>query len=311
MNLDIDPFAPASSEAIYARIALAGPSGSGKSFTALTLATHLADRVAAIDTERGRLKEHAKPRGKFEFRHFAPIGYDVRELTRLVAAAAHYGYGALVVDSWSHYWEGTDGALEYVDNHGGSNKFASGWKDFRPLENAMLNALLNFPGHVIVTLRTKTAYVVETNDRGKAEPRKVGLQPIQRAGAEYEFSIVGEMDHAHNLQITKSTFEELDGKRIHRPGAELAHKIAEWAAAGEARPDALRYRDKVIDERDPLTYSQLIDLYDEVKNRGMLGAALIDNHGDETTLGSLIVRIGKERKAAAQAQDAVRESVSA
>jgi len=290
-----NPFKPAAKEAVKARIALHGPSGSGKSYTALTFATNLADKVAAIDTERGRLKEHQR---RFKFDHFAPDKFDPRELTKLLAQAAHAGYGAVVVDSWSHYWMGTGGALEFVDANTkpGGNKFSSGWNEFRPVENAMLDALLSYPGHVIVTMRVKTAYVVEQNAKGKSEPRKVGLKPEQREGAEYEFSIVGELDRDHVLRITKSTCEDLMDAEITKPGAETAAIIAEWCSDGTPTPDALQYRDQAL--TSSMSYADLRALHAEVKEHRMLGAAVIDEHGDDTTLGAMIVRLGHERRPA-------------
>lgn len=282
-----NPFAPAQREQVKARIAITGPAGSGKSYTALMLATRLADKVAAIDTERGRLREHAT---RFTFDHLAPTRFDPRDLIRALAVAAENGYGAVIVDSLSHYWIGEGGALEFVDSYEGKTggKFQGGWKDFRPIENRMWAAIMSYPGHVIATMRVKTAYVIENN-----KPVKVGLKPEQRDGTDYEFSIVGEMDRNHTLSITKSTCEELVDARIPRPGEELAEVIAGWCGAGVAATTALEYRDQAIDP--DTTHEELRAMHAEVRRRGLLGAALLDEHGDDTTLGALIVRVGQER----------------
>lgn len=286
MNIE-NPFAPAQREQVKARIALTGPAGSGKSYTALMLATRLADKVAAVDTERGRLREHA---ARFKFDHHAPQRFDPRDLIRHLAVAAEHGYGAVVIDSLSHYWIGEGGALEFVDSYEGKTggKFQGGWKDFRPIENRMWAAIMSYPGHVIATMRVKTAYVIENN-----KPVKVGMKPEQREGTDYEFSIVGEMDRDHTLSISKSTCEELVDARIPRPGEELAEVIAGWCGAGVATTTALEYRDQAIDPAT--THEELRAMHAEVKRRGLLGAALLDEHGDDTTLGALIVRIGQER----------------
>lgn len=286
MNIE-NPFAPAQREQVKARIALTGPAGSGKSYTALMLATRLADKVAAVDTERGRLREHAT---RFKFDHHAPQRFDPRDLIRHLAVAAEHGYGAVVIDSLSHYWIGEGGALEFVDSYEGKTggKFQGGWKDFRPIENRMWAAIMSYPGHVIATMRVKTAYVIENN-----KPVKVGMKPEQREGTDYEFSIVGEMDRDHTLSISKSTCEELVDARIPRPGEELAEVIAGWCGAGVATTTALEYRDQAIDPAT--THEELRAMHAEVKRRGLLGAALLDEHGDDTTLGALIVRIGQER----------------
>jgi hypothetical protein len=286
-----NPFQPAAREQVKARIALTGPAGSGKTYTALMLATHLSDKVAAIDTERGRMREHAT---RFRFDHHAPARFDPRDLIRHLAVAAEHGYGAVVIDSLSHYWIGEGGALEFVDSYEGrtGGKFQGGWKDFRPIENRMWAAIMAYPGHVIATMRVKTAYVIESN-----KPVKVGLKPEQREGTDYEFSIVGEMDREHTLSITKSTCEELVDARIPRPGEDLADVIGAWCGVGVAATSALEYRDTAV--KPDTSADELRAMHAEVKRRGLLGAALMDEHGDETTLGALIVRLGSERKAAA------------
>lgn len=288
-----NPFKPAAREAVKARIALHGPSGSGKSYTALMLATSLADKVCAVDTEKGRLKEHQR---RFKFDHFVPERFNPADLTKLLAQACDNGYGAIVIDSLSHYWMGSGGALEFVDANTktGGSKFSEGWNKLRPLENAMLDALMSYPGHVIVTMRVKTAYEIERDERGKSKPVKVGLKPEQRDGIEYEFSIVGAMDHQHTLTITKSTCEDLMDAEINRPGPDTAAIIAEWCSDGTPTIDAIQYRDQAL---DPNTgYQELRKLHATVKEARMLGAAVIDEHGDDTTLGAMIIRLGNERK---------------
>lgn len=291
---DTDPFRPASREQFKARIALSGPAGSGKTFTALTLATALAPKVACIDTERGKMLEYAD---RFTFNHYAPSRFDPRDLTAKLATAAQHGYGAIVIDSHSHYWTGEGGALEFVDSYESKvgGKFQGGWKDFRPIENAMWSAIMSYPGHVIVTMRVKTAYEIERGSDGKTKPVKVGMKPIQRDDSDYEFSIVGEMDRNHALTITKSTCGQLVDGHFLKPGLDLAQIIAEWCGEGIAMPDAIEYRDQALVAG--ISSTDLRVLHGEVRRRGLLGAAVINEHGDESTLGEMIVRLGHEAKA--------------
>ena len=282
-----NPFQPAQREQVKARIALQGVAGSGKTYTALMLATNLADKVAGIDTERGRMLEHKR---RFRFDHFAPSRFDPRDLTKLLAAAGANGYGAVVIDSFSHYWMGTGGALEFVDSHESQRggKFSAGWKEYRPIENAMWEALMAYPGHVIATMRAKTAYVVEGN-----KPVKIGLKPEQREGVDYEFSIVGELSRDHVLTVTKSTCDELVDRTIERPGPEVASVIAEWCNSGEEVPDALDVRDRALAAG---TLDELRALRNEARRLRLLGAAVVDEHGDDVTLDALIIRLGNERR---------------
>jgi len=285
-----DPFAPATREAVKARIALTGPAGSGKTYTALAIGTELAEKVAVVDTEHGRALDYAD---RFEFRHFAPSRFDPRELCKLLAVAAEHHYGCVIVDSLSHYWMGVGGALEIVDNTRGGGM--AGWKEFRPIEARMVDALLGYPGHVIVTMRVKTSYVIEQDDRGKNVPRKVGLKPDQREGVDYEFGLIGDMDREHTMTVTKSTCPALVDQVIPKPGADVALALQTWISGGTRMPDALEYRDDAL--KPEATTQDLRRMFNEVKNRRLLGAMVVDEHGDEVTLGDLIRRLGEERKA--------------
>ena len=57
-------FARATKSQAKLRLALFGPSGAGKTFTALRLAKGIGGRVALIDTERGSASKYAD---RFEF----------------------------------------------------------------------------------------------------------------------------------------------------------------------------------------------------------------------------------------------------
>ena len=99
-----------------ARVALIGVSGSGKSYTALTLARALAGpagKIAAIDTEHGSLSKYAD---LFSFDVDEPDSYTTEYLLDQLTCAEASGYSVFLVDSLSHFWMGKAGALEFVDN---------------------------------------------------------------------------------------------------------------------------------------------------------------------------------------------------
>jgi len=219
-----------------ARIGLIGPSGSGKTYTALTLATGLGKKFAVIDTEHGSASKYAD---EFEF--------DVLELDRFhpqtyidaIKIAGQEGYEALIIDSLSHAWAGTEGALELADKNAaryGGNRFAA-WRDVTPLHNKLIEAMLSSPFHLIVTLRSKMEYIQTQDDKGKTIIKRVGMQPIQRDGMEYEFDIVADMDLDHNLIVTKTRCKALDGLIVNKPGKELAETINAWLTDGAPMPE--------------------------------------------------------------------------
>jgi hypothetical protein len=296
-------FAPATREQAKARIALEGPSGSGKTYTALTLGTAMADRVALIDTERGSASKYALgSRGNgFTFDTLQMTKFDPRDLVGALAAAGQAGYGCVIVDSLSHFWMGQGGMLELVDNIGrrsGSGGNWGGWKEAKPHERAMIDALLAYPGHVIVTMRTKSEWVVQENDRGKKEPKKIGLKAEQRDGIEFEFDLVGDMDQENTLVVTKSRCPDLSGAVINRPTSDLAVTVLEWLSDGVEAPDASVY----VDSATGLTTVVAgRELYAEVERRRLLGAAMLHPAtGQPTTLGEYIIERGRQLRAAEQ-----------
>ena len=294
-------FAPAVRSATRARIALTGPSGSGKTWTGLTLGCHLAElaggRLAVIDTERGKSQMYKGING-WDFDVWVPQAFSPQSLTDALGIAAG-DYPVVLLDSWSHYWSGIDGMLEQVDRRAkGGNNF-SGWKEVRPDERRMVDALVSYPGDLIATLRVKTEYVIEDNERGKKVPRKVGLKPEQRDGMEYEFDVIGDLDLDNTLTVSKTRIPMLHGQVIAKPGAELAVTIADWLSDGEETMGPLAYRLAAIDP--DVTFEDLRVLRDQARDAGVLGAPITDEHGHPTTLGELIINRAKTLKPAAVA----------
>lgn len=211
------------------RVALIGPAGSGKSFTMLTLARLLAGagKIAAVDTEQGSLSKYAD---LFDFDVCPLKSYSPDNFMDALRQAERAGYVVFCVDSLSHFWMGKDGALEFVDmakKRSQSRDDMSGWKDFRPHERQMIDAMIASPMHVICTMRTKTDYQeVEVN--GKKKRIKVGLAPVQRDGLEYEFDLVGLMDDENTFIIDKTRCPALSGRALPKPKAEDFQVFADW-----------------------------------------------------------------------------------
>lgn len=234
-------FKKATRKQARARIAFDGVSGSGKTYTSLRLAFALANanggngRVAVVDTERGSASLYAglAPDGipfdfdVLELQDFAPTKFE-----RAIQEAGKEGYAVIVVDSLSHAWEGKGGALDQVDAKSG-NKF-SAWKDVTPQHRGMIDAILQSPCHVICTMRSKTEYVLEPDDRGRMVPRKVGMAPVQRAGMEYEFTFYASIDSNHMLSVTKSRCPAIADCKTPKADAAFFQPFIEWLYEGDA-----------------------------------------------------------------------------
>ena len=212
-------FVKATKDKIKIRLAISGASGSGKTYSALAIASHLATPIALIDTERGSSRKYAD---KFDFDVCELTDFHPSRYIEALEAAEQAGYGTIIIDSLSHawYWE--------LDAAASQRNSFSGWKNVRPLERKLIDAIVGCRAHVIATMRTKTEWVVETNSKGKAEPRKVGTAPVQTSSIEYEFDIAGEINQQHILTITKSRCSELADKTFLNPSRNVAVVLNEW-----------------------------------------------------------------------------------
>lgn len=240
-------FQRATRKQLHLRIALCGPAGSGKSFSALRIGASLLEpgqRMGVIDTEHGSAELYAdEPNpdgGHFEFDcarlDLMPGKFSPENYLRAIRSAADGGYGVLVVDSLSHAWAGPGGVLDYVDEVKRRSKSGDGfgaWRQGTEAQNRLVDALLSFPGHLVCTMRTKVEYVTEKGPSGKSVIRKIGLAPVQRDGVEYEFTVVGDIDtEDHRLVVTKSRCSALADRSFVRPGRDVGDVLKAWLAGG-------------------------------------------------------------------------------
>lgn len=200
-------------------------------------------KVAVIDTERGSAALYADEFG--EFLHgvidppFAPQAY-----LDALDVCAEAGVEVVVIDSLTHAWSGQGGVLEIVDDAAARNRgntFAA-WREGTPEQNRLVDTVMRWPGHVIVTMRAKTEYVVEEDDRGRTQVRKLGLAPEQRKGMEYEFDLVADVDHEHRLMVSKSRCAPLQDQVERKPDRAWWGLFVEWLNRGETVHEQLSGR---------------------------------------------------------------------
>jgi hypothetical protein len=245
-----NPFVKAAKHQLKARVALAGPTGSGKTYSALEWATILAGdtgTIAVVDTEHGSASLYAD---QFDFDVLTwPPPFDPGKLAATIKTAEQAGYAVVVLDSMSHFWEGEGGTLDIADAAGqrsGGNSFA-GWKVATPALRHLVDTMLGADLHVIGTMRSKMEYVLEEDSRGKKVPRKVGMAPVMRQGIEYEFTMVGDIDLEHRITFTKSRCSALADVVV-QPGRarDAAATFMAWLESGEPAPPRI---DMATDER--------------------------------------------------------------
>jgi hypothetical protein len=220
------------------RCALIGPAGAGKTRTALRIAAGMGGKVALIDSEHGSANMFADLADfdAMELHSFAPDRY-----IEAIEAAEAGGYDVLIVDSLSHAWAGKDGILEYVDRTKKNGNSFNAWGDATPMQNRLIEKLLTCKLHLIVTLRSKMEYLQEKDERtGKTTIRKVGMQPVQRDGVEFEFDVICDIDQDHTLRVAKTRIDDVNGVIIEKAGEGFGKKLRAWLDTGAPAVEAAK-----------------------------------------------------------------------
>ena len=205
------------------RLCMSGPSGSGKSYSSLLIARGLGGTIGAIDTERGSLTKYS---GVADFDVMELDEYSAKSFSKAIELANTYN--VLIVDSFTHLWHW---ALDYNEKIAQA-KFKgnswSAWSETTPIVTGVYDMLLRFPGHVIVTLRSKTEWAVESG-----RPVRVGLAPEARKGSEFEFDMVLQLDTNHIATVTKDRTGEFQDQLIDHPGEVFGGQLLSWLNEGE------------------------------------------------------------------------------
>jgi len=212
-----------------ARIVLGGPSGAGKTYTALTFAKYLEELTgkptAAIDTEHYRMSIYAD-KFVFDVDNQEPP-FDPRDLMKKMHDAEEAGFGTLIIDSSTHYYSGQGGLLEIVSDAAktrfGGNQYA-GWAVGTPIQNDLIDAIIRSPLHIICCIRAKQGYV-ETERNNKKSYEKVGMELQQRDGFEFDFDFALMMDMDNNAFVSKGMGYVPTGAYIKKPDRKAIENI--------------------------------------------------------------------------------------
>jgi hypothetical protein len=219
------------------KMGLQGPSGSGKSFSALQIAKGISvnwDSVAVIDTENGssELYSHLGPYQVLQLSPpFSPERY-IEAITTCESA----GVQVIIIDSITHEWENL---LEYHASMQG-NSFAN-WSKITPRHNAFVQKILQSSAHIICTMRTKQDYILNEKN-GKMVPEKVGMKSVQRDGFDYELTIMFDLDIKNNAVASKDRTGLFFGKPECKLSEKTGELIRNWCNAGDEDLDSLRKR---------------------------------------------------------------------
>ena len=218
------------------RAAVFGPSGAGKTFTSLRVATGLAGdggRIAVIDTERGSASKYAD---RFSFDVLELEDQSIDGYVAAIREAGAAGYTVLVIDSLSHGWQTLLEEIEKLAKAKYRGNTWSAWSEGTPLQRRLVQAILAYPGHVLATMRSKTEWTTVDDGRGKKSPQRVGLAPEQGKGVEYEFDLLVEISTEHIANVIKDRTGKFQDKLLEKPGEDFGRELAAWLADGDPAP---------------------------------------------------------------------------
>lgn len=210
-------------------IGLSGGSGTGKTYSALLLARGIASEMAGpgapiafIDTEnrRGLHYRDAFPEILGNYVDFGPddaegkqVGYPPERWIALLDFVEQGGAKALVIDSFSHAWEGINGVLDLqaaeLDRlSGGDEKKAErvgqlAWAAIKPRYRRLINRIIQSSVPTIICTRAKP--VMQNPDYkggGNARPTKTRRKDVPwdvAADADmiFEMTAMAILDPAH------------------------------------------------------------------------------------------------------------------
>lgn len=231
-------FKPAIRENVSLLIALAGASGSGKTYSALRLAKGLAPngKIAFIDTEARRGLHYAD---QFDFMHadmrppFRPENFVAG-----IRAAEKAGAEVVIIDSFSHEYDGEGGITDWAaEIEAGGVKSPGNWKVPKLAHKKLMNALLQCRASIIFCLRADEKIKI-AKEGGKTVVEQLGWMPIAEKRFIFEmtasFTLTPDkpgrpqFDLPHKLQEQhRHMFPE--GKPI---GEDSGRMLAEWAKGG-------------------------------------------------------------------------------
>lgn len=272
-------FVKAKKEKIWTKVLLGGSSGSGKTYSALRLATGLAKKcgsgIAAIDTEAGRIRYYAN---EFDFSDmqltepFTPEKY-----IEAINDAVSSGFKVLIIDSISHEWNYCVDIHDKMPGNSWTN-----WSKVTPRHDAFMEKILQAPIHIIATVRGKDEYVLEEKN-GKQTPKKVGLGFKQRDGVEYNYTATFNIaQDTHIAEATKDNTHIFEG-RYEVLTEKDGEALYDWANTGEdfafniskAQQDIINLATELGGSKDPDVTKATISILGEANPKNCTDEVLL------------------------------------
>ena len=255
----------------FLKMGIASPSGGGKTLGALLVAyglmkkkyPNLSDeelwsKIAIIDTENGSGELYVGLDlgylviGEYNAVTINPP-FTVDKYLMGMKLCEDNAMEVCIIDSSTHLWSAEGGLLEQqnVAAKRSGNSYTA-WRDITPLHNQFVNTMLQCNMHVIATMRSKQEYVQEKNQAGKTIVKKLGLEPEQRKGMEYEFTVFFDVDQDHMAYGSKDRTSLFDNQYF-KISPETGETLMGWLLGADTSKREVIAKDETI---TPAQFSQ-------------------------------------------------------
>ena len=272
---------------IWLKLGMSAPSGGGKTAGSLLVAyglmkeaypqmsePELWEKIAIIDTENGSGELYVGSEiGGTLIGAYGAITlespYTAEKYIEALNLCETNGIEVAIIDSTTHLWSGEGGLLEQQANAAKrSGNSYTAWRDITPMHAKFVDTMLLSKMHIIATMRAKQEYVQEKNDQGKTTVKKLGMEPEQRKGMEYEFTTFFEVDSEHKAFGAKDRTSIFD-QQTFKITPEVGKKLMKWLKGADVSVATVRATSHVAEKAvaEKTIKAQIVDLAVALKVR--------------------------------------------
>lgn len=213
------------------RLALAGVSGCGKTYSALRIAKGMGGNIAFIDTENDSSSLYAND---FSFSSINLHDHSPESYIKAIDDAEREGFDIIIIDSLSHVWVFCKAEVDKVAAKTFNGNSWAAWSKVTPRYDALIQRIIQSRSHIITTMRAKTETAQQEQANGKKKVVKLGMKTEMRDGIEYEFTTVIDIDHETNgAAVSKDRTNIFRGRDRLPLDENIGISLIEWLNTGK------------------------------------------------------------------------------
>ena len=262
------------------KILCSGSSGSGKTKSALRLATGIVSKTGGsiylINTEGDRGEMYAN---EFDYQIIdLPEPRSPENYIEAIKFCMNEGASVIIIDSLSHEWNYLN---EQVNNMQG-NSF-NNWGRQKPRHRKLVDFIVEAKVHIIATGRGKDEYVMEVNDKGKSTPKKIGVGIQQEKDTEYEYMVTFNIAQDTHVATCMKDNTGLFNNKFDVLTEKDGEALYDWANSGveapfniyKAQQDIINLATELGGSKDPEVKAATIDILKEANPKNCTDEVLL------------------------------------